>query len=396
MPCGSASSSRSSRRGPARTGRGCRGRAHTERSSTRITHDSPNIVGSVDTRRSTGLAADRRARCGRPAAAASRRCRDRHDLDARDQRDREVRRRRLELEQHAVDAVADLEVVLERLEVDVRRLVADRLVEDVVQQLDDRRRRGHRRLVLEVELAALAGDSSGDELLAAASFVLRTGILLGRTCRSQGFQRSAVSSATTPFDLEPGRREPMSCSTETAFNGSASATVSAVPSSRRPAAHRTRARRRVHLRDRGRLRRLGFEVDEVSPPARRAPARGRPARCAELDQDLTDAPALLALGPQRLLDHALVDEPSLLQDLAEQSRALPLVTQAPPIRRVSIALAVERSAPARPPWSMRPAAVEIEQRVVQQHHALAAAGLDHRRDLEGLASCGCGSRSPGC
>jgi hypothetical protein len=47
-------------------------------------------------------------------------------------------RRRHHLVQHAVDAVAHLELVLERLEVDVRGLVLDRLQQHEVDQLADR------------------------------------------------------------------------------------------------------------------------------------------------------------------------------------------------------------------------------------------------------------------
>ena len=43
-----------------------------------------------------------------------------HDLDARDDRGLQPARRRLDVVEHAVDAVADLDLVLERLDVDVR------------------------------------------------------------------------------------------------------------------------------------------------------------------------------------------------------------------------------------------------------------------------------------
>ncbi len=63
----------------------------------------------------------------------------RHDLHARDDRQREVPRRRGHLVERAVHAVADFELVLERLEMDVARPVLDRLIEDQVDETDDRR-----------------------------------------------------------------------------------------------------------------------------------------------------------------------------------------------------------------------------------------------------------------
>ena len=60
-----------------------------------------------------------------------------HDLDARADGGGDVRRRRHHLVEDAVDAVAHLELVLERLEVDVRGLVLDRLQEHEVDQLAD-------------------------------------------------------------------------------------------------------------------------------------------------------------------------------------------------------------------------------------------------------------------
>jgi hypothetical protein len=48
-------------------------------------------------------------------------------------------RRAHDLVQHAVDAEADAQVVLGRLDVDVRRAVLDRLGDEQVDELDDRR-----------------------------------------------------------------------------------------------------------------------------------------------------------------------------------------------------------------------------------------------------------------
>ena len=63
----------------------------------------------------------------------------RHDLQAGRDLLRELHRRRGDLLQHAVDAVADAVDLLVGLEVDVRRAAADRIQHDLVDELDDRR-----------------------------------------------------------------------------------------------------------------------------------------------------------------------------------------------------------------------------------------------------------------
>ena len=63
----------------------------------------------------------------------------RHDLDAGDDRQGQVARRRGHLVQRAVHAVTDLELVLEGLEVDVARAVPDGLVQHQVHEADDGR-----------------------------------------------------------------------------------------------------------------------------------------------------------------------------------------------------------------------------------------------------------------
>ena len=63
----------------------------------------------------------------------------RHDLDARDDQRRDGAPRLQHFAQHAVDAEAHDQAVLERLDVNVGRVVLDRLREDRVDQLDDRR-----------------------------------------------------------------------------------------------------------------------------------------------------------------------------------------------------------------------------------------------------------------
>ena len=63
----------------------------------------------------------------------------RHDLDARDERGLvalQLRRHR-RLVQDAVDAVADAQLVLRRLEMNVRRAVLEGLPDDLVDELDD-------------------------------------------------------------------------------------------------------------------------------------------------------------------------------------------------------------------------------------------------------------------
>jgi hypothetical protein len=78
------------------------------------------------------------------------------DLEARDQRRLHLDRRPHDLHQHAVDAVADADVLLVALEVDVRRPAVHRVGEDAVDQLDHRRllhrrrQRADRKLLLAV------------------------------------------------------------------------------------------------------------------------------------------------------------------------------------------------------------------------------------------------------
>jgi hypothetical protein len=76
----------------------------------------------------------------------------RHDLQARHEQRAEHALRRQDLGQHAVDAVADAELVLEGLDVDIRGLLAHRLRQDRVDQADDRR------IVLRVHEVAGIGD----------------------------------------------------------------------------------------------------------------------------------------------------------------------------------------------------------------------------------------------
>ena len=62
-----------------------------------------------------------------------------HDLDPRDHRGRQALGRRLDVVQHAVDAVADVQLVLERLDVDVGRAHVERVGDEQAHEADDRR-----------------------------------------------------------------------------------------------------------------------------------------------------------------------------------------------------------------------------------------------------------------
>ena len=62
----------------------------------------------------------------------------RHDLEARENRTLQALRRRVHLAERAIDAVADAELLLHRLDVDIGRLHLDRRRDDHVGELDDR------------------------------------------------------------------------------------------------------------------------------------------------------------------------------------------------------------------------------------------------------------------
>ena len=93
----------------------------------------------------------------------------RHDLEARDQRRLELHRRLHHFLQRAVDAVADADLVLEALEVDVRRAALHRVGEDGVDQLDDRRvfhlRRERRRARLPLRVSSTTSTSPSSSML---------------------------------------------------------------------------------------------------------------------------------------------------------------------------------------------------------------------------------------
>ena len=110
----------------------------TERSSTRMTTLSPNMVGSTETRRSTGwppTVSSMRPSCG---SAPLGDVEIGHDLDAGGDGKGQMARRRHHFVQHAVGLDADAEFVLERLEVQVAGVVLDRQQQHHVEQLADR------------------------------------------------------------------------------------------------------------------------------------------------------------------------------------------------------------------------------------------------------------------
>ncbi len=126
--------------------------------SRRITTASPCSIGMIETRMSTSLAFTRilmRPSCGTRFSAMLRLLRD---LDARNDRRLEaldLRGHRHFLQQ-AVDAVADAQLVLERLDVNVRRAQRNRVAEHLVDEADDRR--VLRRLVEIAVVLAIIGD----------------------------------------------------------------------------------------------------------------------------------------------------------------------------------------------------------------------------------------------
>ena len=104
-----------------------------------------------------------------------------HDLDARDDDRLEALRRRDDVVEDAVDAEADRQVALERLDVDVAGAVLDRLEEQRVDQPDDRR------LVVGVEQVARLLEVGGHQveaLLVEAVHQVRGGS--GRPGRRRG------------------------------------------------------------------------------------------------------------------------------------------------------------------------------------------------------------------
>src|SRR5690606_10294152 len=96
-----------------------------------------------------------------------------HDLDAADHRRGEVGRRAFALLQHAVDAVADLQPVLERFDVDIGGAQLDRALDHQVHQPDHRGFRGEVAQVLDVvHVAAVAFRAFDDRTHRAAALAV--------------------------------------------------------------------------------------------------------------------------------------------------------------------------------------------------------------------------------
>src|SRR2546427_8758599 len=123
----------------------------------------------------------------------------RHDLDARHDRRLQPPRRCLHVVQHAVDAVADLELVLEGLDVDVRGALLDRAADEQVHEANDRRLGGEVAQVVAILLVV------------AEDLELRVVRLRGRAPRGvpaavdrlERFEHVALAREAR-LDLEPG------------------------------------------------------------------------------------------------------------------------------------------------------------------------------------------------
>ena len=115
-------------------------------------------------------------------------------------------RRRLDVVQHAVDAVADLQLVLERLDVDVRRALLDGAVDEHVHQPDDRRLAGEVAQVVDVLFVV------GEELEIAVAVLPRTVLPVARAVavrRLEPLQHVALARQAR-VDVEPRRHlEPL-------------------------------------------------------------------------------------------------------------------------------------------------------------------------------------------
>ncbi len=115
----------------------------TERSRIRTTTLSPNIVGKHADAEVDGVAADGQADAAVLRQAPLGDVQVGHDLDARGDGEGQVPRRRDHFVEHAVGPDADLELVLERLEVQVAGPVANRQQEHHVQAACARGAVGH-------------------------------------------------------------------------------------------------------------------------------------------------------------------------------------------------------------------------------------------------------------
>ena len=173
MPCGCCSTCSNCGRNSSVKPRLWKSSTTVSRSSRRITTDSPCAVGTVLDAQVEFLAlhAQHDAAVLRQAALGD--VELGHDLDAADHRGGQVDRRALAFGEHAVDAVAHLQAVLERLDVDVGRAQLDRALDHQVHQPDHRRFRGEVAQVLDVvEVAALAFRGLDDRAHRAAALAV--------------------------------------------------------------------------------------------------------------------------------------------------------------------------------------------------------------------------------
>ena len=100
---------------------------------------SPFTVGMVETRTSIAPAVRVQIDAAVLRQAALRDVHVRHDFEARDDGalQHAQLRRHGDFVQNAVDAVANAQIVLERLDVNVRGALVDRFADDLVDELDD-------------------------------------------------------------------------------------------------------------------------------------------------------------------------------------------------------------------------------------------------------------------
>jgi hypothetical protein len=122
----------------------------------RITTFSPYTVGRVETRRSICLPLTVTADAPVLRDPALGDVDVGHDLQRLMTPGLDRAGRAHHLVEHAVDAVADPQVLLARLDVDVGRAVRDRLRDEQVDELDDRRVLGDRLEVVEVDVLSPA------------------------------------------------------------------------------------------------------------------------------------------------------------------------------------------------------------------------------------------------
>ena len=118
---------------------------------------SPYSVGSVETRRSTSRPSDLDFDAAVLRQPALGDIQLGHQLHARNNGGFQFARRRVLIDQHAVDAVADAEFLLERLDVNIAGALLHGLRDHGVHQADDGRFAGHVAQVLQIFVASPRG-----------------------------------------------------------------------------------------------------------------------------------------------------------------------------------------------------------------------------------------------